>query len=107
MEDLILLSLLKGADLMKTKSCEACIHFWSETYGDGFHEPRETEYGCNMSDEDVIEKYYDEKETTCPYFDGGICEVCGAFIGKRFVYWASGPYSEFKCCSQECQKNMR
>lgn len=94
---------------MKTKSCEACIHFWAETYGDNYNEPRQTEYGCNMENEDetILEKYLDEKETKCPYFDGGICEVCGEPIGKSYVYWVSGIYCDFKCCSQECQKEKK
>lgn len=94
----------KGVDIMK-KSCEECKHFWCESYGDNYNEPRETEYGCKI--EENIEKYLYEKETNCHHYDAGKCEVCGAFIGKGYVFWASGPYCDFKCCSEKCQKEKK
>lgn len=97
---------------MKRRSCEECKFFWCESYGDNWHEPRQTEYGCSKEDEDpdTIEKYlnqYEEhynKETKCPHYDAGICESCGEPIGKEYVFWASGSYSDFKCCSEACRK---
>ncbi len=88
--------------------CEECIHFMVYISGDGYHEPLETEYCCNLEDEDedIVERYLNEKETACPYYDAGLCEVCGKHIGKGHIFWAIGPYSDFKCCSQECQKRI-
>lgn len=95
---------------MKSKSCESCIHFWAESSGDNYNEPRIFEYGCDLEyeDEDIIEKYLNEyeegKQTACPYYDAGKCDICGRIIGKAYVFWVSGPYSDFKCCSEKCQK---
>lgn len=87
--------------------CEECIHFCAESYGDGWNEPRETEYGCELEDkEENIDRYFDKKEAACPYYNPGKCDVCGKPIKNEYVFWAIGPYSDFKCCSEECQKRI-
>ena len=88
--------------------CEECKYFWAESYDNNWNEPRETEYGCKLEDYDEgIEKYLEEKVTNCPHYDAGECEVCGEPIGKGYIFWASGLYGDFKCCSEKCQNEKK
>ena len=69
--------------------CDNCIHFFYDTYGDGWNEPRETEYGCKYEDsenEEISEMVIKaieqpEIENKCTLYNGGICEICETKIG--------------------------
>lgn len=96
------------------KKCEDCINFFCETYGDGWNEPRETEYGCKHEDTEDQETEYmifkaleNNNADQCNLYDSGICEICKEKIGESKVFWVHGVYGDRKCCSEKCQKEAR